>query len=56
MNNTSKLTQIAQQQTFDTRNSEIFDAVYQELGINDIAAATPDEGLRLVSLFKHEWH
>ncbi|BBD63407.1 hypothetical protein NIES2109_62570 (plasmid) [Nostoc sp. HK-01] len=53
MNNTEKLAQFANQQHFDERVVQIFEAVYQDVGINNLPQTTVEQGNCLTEVLKH---
>ncbi|RCJ19084.1 hypothetical protein A6770_32405 [Nostoc minutum NIES-26] len=52
MNNIEKLTQFAQQQSFDDRTTQIFEDVCQDTGIANLAQTTVEQGDRLLKTLK----
>jgi hypothetical protein len=53
MNNTEHLSQFVQEQHFDERTVQIFKAVCQDVGINDLPQTTVEQGNRLTEVLKH---
>ncbi|MBD2472157.1 hypothetical protein [Nostoc sp. FACHB-145] len=53
MNNTEKLAQFANQQHFDDRAVEIFQAVCQDAGINHLPQTSVKQGNCLIEVLKH---
>lgn len=53
MNNTEKLAQFANQQHFDERVVQIFEAVCQDAGINNLSQTTVGQVNCLIEVLKH---